>query len=333
MAFFVFFQFKGGKRLILAEFPRQLIFSLNLRDVVNSLSKNPSLMMQFIEAYGHVAQSKPTLELMAFTLSALSVGIWVFSFVSLMANLKEYVCHRLIRGGKRQALAIGQWNEDAESEFSSTAPPLGMTQRPTLPDIDVDLDLPLSYTTASSSPCLSAVHGTLHSSCPRYPLHDSAVADFASGSRRSRTRSIASGGSPHLSFSREMTAVNSGTPVPPPLGLPPSLLFDRITAAGGSPFLGPTHPIPPSMTMPMMGTMAHHHLPMHFTGSLARPPYVHPAAGLPRSASSAPTVEGRRGTPSPSPPPGFCGDYGFGGWGDGFLVVQRDVDEIDVRDG
>ncbi|KAJ3099933.1 hypothetical protein HDU97_002665 [Phlyctochytrium planicorne] len=198
MAFFVFFQFKGWKRLILAEFPRQLIFSLNIRDVVNSLSKNPNVILQIMDAYKMIARNKPTIELMAFSLSAISVGVWVVSFISLViafvmfipllctmrGNLKEYVCHKIDKRigdilrrqskkrteaarkaelkeyeRKRLALANGLRDPDVESELGSAAPPLGMTQRPTLPDIDVDLDVPLSPASTAHSKASGGSHG------------------------------------------------------------------------------------------------------------------------------------------------------------------------------
>ncbi|KAJ3309726.1 hypothetical protein HDU76_003537, partial [Blyttiomyces sp. JEL0837] len=198
LAFYVFFMFKGWKRLLLAEFPRQLLNALNLNDVIGKLAnpKDPNPFSRYYNAIRSlVILNNNKTELIAYALSSFTVAMWIFSFMGLLAaffiyiplictvrgNLKEYCCHKidkrigeLLRKKSRKrteearkaelaeiernnilraraARNGGYADSDGGSEYGGgstgdlpkkTAPPLGMTQRPTLPDIDVDLDAP-----------------------------------------------------------------------------------------------------------------------------------------------------------------------------------------------
>ncbi|KAJ3210856.1 hypothetical protein HDU67_004957 [Dinochytrium kinnereticum] len=274
------------KRLILAEFPRQLIFSLNLRDVVTSLSKNRNVIMQIVEAYRQIAQSKPTVEIG----DLLRRQSRKRTEEARRAEFKEYE-------RKRLALANGI-DENVESELGSAAPPLGMTQRPTLPDIDVDLDVPLT----TSSPSLSTFQASIYSSGPRYPSshrgqpyfcypHNLADAsgDFGTGSKYSFPRSNTSN-SPHPSMMRELAP---GTPP-----LVPGVLLDRLPQApslGTSPYLGPN-------------TMHSPPHPPHYGGYL----HLYSGGRVQQPPPPLVTTLDRRPTPSPPPmyPPSFVPSSG-----------------------
>ncbi|KAJ1549025.1 hypothetical protein HK405_011051 [Cladochytrium tenue] len=194
LAFFVFFMFKGWKRLLLAEFPRQLLNALNLYDVIR-LKVDPNSTKNVFEKYydavvNLVQSTNSIVNVMAYALSTFTVVVWLFSFCGLLAaffvyipllcnirgNLKEYCCHKIDKrigellrkksrkrteeARKAELAEIERSNRarqggyaDSESEYSGynkAAPPLGMTQRPTLPDIDIDLDAPPATQVASS---------------------------------------------------------------------------------------------------------------------------------------------------------------------------------------
>ncbi|WAQ83556.1 hypothetical protein PtA15_4A4 [Puccinia triticina] len=99
-AFFVFFTFKGWKRLLLADAPRQVINGITLYSFARSVNFTTDISKWYD---GSFAKASVLLS-MAFT-----VTIWVGSFVLLMAaallyvpllcyiqgNLKEYCCHKV----------------------------------------------------------------------------------------------------------------------------------------------------------------------------------------------------------------------------------------------
>ncbi|KAJ3417004.1 hypothetical protein HDV05_007486 [Chytridiales sp. JEL 0842] len=186
LAFFVFFQFKGWKRLLLAEFPRQLLNALTLADLINkttekdeALQNETNIFVKYWTVIRRLVQNENTQSLIAYGLSTFTVVVWSFSFIGLLAaffvyipllcnirgNLKEYCCHKIDKrigellrrksrkrteAARRAELAEIERNQKAGKEYNNTGdgfkapPPLGLTQRPTLPDIEVDLDAPLN---------------------------------------------------------------------------------------------------------------------------------------------------------------------------------------------
>ncbi|KAJ3106455.1 hypothetical protein HDU96_008217 [Phlyctochytrium bullatum] len=200
LAFFVFFQFKGWKRLVFAEFPRQFIIAVNLADFLITFKKKSDksqsieqLLVDFL-----TSSTTETAQKLLLYLSILSILIFAVSFLSLIAsffiyipllcvirgNLKEYCCHKIDKRigellkkksnkrkeeARRAELAEIEranllrkrgkndpgGNPASDGAYSESghgsgpggervvAAPLGLTQRPTLPDIDVDLDAPM----------------------------------------------------------------------------------------------------------------------------------------------------------------------------------------------
>ncbi|KAJ3210855.1 hypothetical protein HDU67_004956 [Dinochytrium kinnereticum] len=191
LAFFVFFQFKGWKRLLFAEFPRQLIIAVNLVDLLIKFKEEKGEGSNFIGVIPRFLniQDTDTVQKLLLYLSVLSIFIFAVSFLSLITafftyipllcvirgNLKEYCCHKidkrigeLLRKKSRKRTEEARRAELAEiernqimrrrggggetygsdggsevGESRNVAAPLGLTQRPTLPDIDVDLDAPM----------------------------------------------------------------------------------------------------------------------------------------------------------------------------------------------
>jgi len=108
IAFFVFFTLKGWKRLLFAEFPRQLLNFLLLVQLYETYgrSKNagPFTAISNIQASSHGFT-----ELAAYGLASLTVLVWLISFALILlaflcyfplvcvirGNLKEYVCHKI----------------------------------------------------------------------------------------------------------------------------------------------------------------------------------------------------------------------------------------------
>ncbi|EGF83407.1 hypothetical protein BATDEDRAFT_34164 [Batrachochytrium dendrobatidis JAM81] len=178
VAFFVFFRFKGWKRLLLAEFPRQFLNAISILVTLDSCTKkdfqNDFLLFRLGKAYGSAMQlsgSEANTKKATLILSTITVTIWIFSAISLLlaffmyipllctirGNLKEYCVHKidkrigeLLRRKSRKRIMEARKAEMKEIEAnrrrigaggeSKTTPPVGLSQRPTLPDIDVDLD-------------------------------------------------------------------------------------------------------------------------------------------------------------------------------------------------
>lgn len=119
LAFHCFFTFKGWKRLILAELPRQLIYFLFVVDIIRTeiikkelrLSTQPMIFKHFIALYNHfVSLNKGKTDIFIQQLLMIStVLLWIISAANMIVaffiyvpllfeirgNLKEYCCHKL----------------------------------------------------------------------------------------------------------------------------------------------------------------------------------------------------------------------------------------------
>ncbi|KAI9209442.1 uncharacterized protein BJ171DRAFT_408540, partial [Polychytrium aggregatum] len=115
LAFYCFFAFKGWKRLILAEFPRQFLNFGNIVNLIqiysNAIAANNTIITGQRQA-GPAGSANPlpsSLQTVSFILSCITVGIWIVGFLSLLlaifvyiplygviqGNLKEYCCHKI----------------------------------------------------------------------------------------------------------------------------------------------------------------------------------------------------------------------------------------------
>ncbi|TPX37463.1 hypothetical protein SmJEL517_g00762 [Synchytrium microbalum] len=112
LAFFVFFSLKGWKRLLLAEFPRQLINALNLFDIVVAnvpATKSPDIFTAFYVAVSSIVARPDKVEVLGLVLSSFTVLMAAISLTSLLVaglmyiplvcviqgNLKEYCCKKI----------------------------------------------------------------------------------------------------------------------------------------------------------------------------------------------------------------------------------------------
>ncbi|RIA87700.1 hypothetical protein C1645_695823 [Glomus cerebriforme] len=101
IAFFVYFSFKGWKRLIFAELPRQAVNAFTLFSIVQG---NHQRKYWDITAYGDTNVQRLAVALMAFTLVVflLSFSMLCLAFIlyipllcHIRGNLKEYCCHKV----------------------------------------------------------------------------------------------------------------------------------------------------------------------------------------------------------------------------------------------
>ena len=114
LAFYVFFAFKGWKRLLIAQFPRQLLFGFLLVDIIvkeitTINSTDPQFIKFFVAIAKFVSENQGSPILLSYTLLTFSVLIWIISFISLLiafgiyipilikirGNLKEYCVHKI----------------------------------------------------------------------------------------------------------------------------------------------------------------------------------------------------------------------------------------------
>ncbi|TPX52349.1 hypothetical protein SeMB42_g01481 [Synchytrium endobioticum] len=182
LAFFVFFSLKGWKRLLLAEFPRQLINGLNLYDIlVANVPANHSVnpLASFFQVVSSIIARPDKVEVAGLLLTTFSVSVWIISFTSLViagiiylplacviqGNLKEYCCKKidkrvgeLLRKMSRKrverARRIAMMEAEERAKLNvfvdpnspkRAAPPVGLGIGPTLPSLDVDLNKPLKF--------------------------------------------------------------------------------------------------------------------------------------------------------------------------------------------
>ncbi|CAH7675380.1 hypothetical protein BY996DRAFT_6686503 [Phakopsora pachyrhizi] len=153
-AFFVFFTFKGWKRLLLADAPRQVINGLTLY----SFAKSVNFTTDISKWYGGSFAKASVLLSMGFT-----VVIWIGSFILLLAaalmyvpllcyiqgNLKEYCCHKVDKriaelmkrkNRKRLAKEAALMRKEAMGDYSHLKDKKGQFKaaplpQPTLPKI------------------------------------------------------------------------------------------------------------------------------------------------------------------------------------------------------
>ncbi|RKO89985.1 hypothetical protein BDK51DRAFT_15094, partial [Blyttiomyces helicus] len=162
LAFFVFFTFRGWKRLLLAEFPRALLNFLNLYDVLSGEIStragiyliNPATGKEtpdtsnntyiFITRGGTAAVATwlTAFSVLIWTISAISLVVAFFIYVPLLCNirgnLKEYCCHKidkriseLLRKKSRKRIEAARKAEIREIEKYGGRAPGG----PTLPNV------------------------------------------------------------------------------------------------------------------------------------------------------------------------------------------------------
>jgi len=155
-AFFVFFTFKGWKRLLLADAPRQVINGLTLYSFAKSVGFSSDISKWYDGSFAKAS----VLVSMAFT-----VTIWIGSFVLLMAaaflyvpllcyiqgNLKEYCCHKVDKriaelmkrkNRKRLAKEAALLRKEAMGDYSHLKDKKGQFKaaplpQPTLPNVGI----------------------------------------------------------------------------------------------------------------------------------------------------------------------------------------------------
>ncbi|POW10378.1 hypothetical protein PSHT_08760, partial [Puccinia striiformis] len=153
-AFFVFFTFKGWKRLLLADAPRQVINGITLYSFARSVNFTTDISKWYDGSFAKAS----VLISMAFT-----VTIWLGSFVLLMAaaflyvpllcyiqgNLKEYCCHKVDKriaelmkrkNRKRLAKEAALMRKEAMGDYSHLKDKKGQFKaaplpQPTLPQV------------------------------------------------------------------------------------------------------------------------------------------------------------------------------------------------------
>ncbi|CAE6528334.1 unnamed protein product [Rhizoctonia solani] len=159
-AFFIFFTFKGWKRLLLADGPRQSINALILYSFwrVNDQSWDPEVYINSKDLLTSTLFLAMLFTVVVFAGSVLLLIVAAVCYVPLLCyiqgNLKEYCCHKV---DKRIAELIKRKNKlrlrrqaqlarkEAAGDFSHLKDKNGQIiapTQPTLPDIDIDDELP-----------------------------------------------------------------------------------------------------------------------------------------------------------------------------------------------
>ncbi|KAG0273258.1 hypothetical protein BGZ95_010924 [Linnemannia exigua] len=127
IAFFCFFTFRGWKRLMFADGPRQVINGIILITVANRNRDKEGHLNPEIWTYGFGTMPTITMGLMAFTLtlwviSVLNMLVAVFMYIPLVihiqGNLKEFCCHKI---DKRIDEIVKQKAKDRASEAAMNA--------------------------------------------------------------------------------------------------------------------------------------------------------------------------------------------------------------------
>jgi hypothetical protein len=103
----------GWKRLLLAEFPRQLLNALTLYDIIERVAdlNESNYFLRYYNAIKKLVENgqSSTLTLIAYALSTFTVLMWFLGFMGLLGaffvyiplifnirgNLKEYCCHKI----------------------------------------------------------------------------------------------------------------------------------------------------------------------------------------------------------------------------------------------
>ncbi|KAF9095685.1 hypothetical protein BGX29_003466 [Mortierella sp. GBA35] len=143
IAFFCFFTFRGWKRLLFADGPRQVINGIILITVVNKNRDKQGNINPNILKYGYGTMPAITMGLMTFTLT-----LWVISVLLMLAavvlyiplvihiqgNLKEFCCHKI---DKRIDELVKKKAKARAAEASSGKGGDTPLQKPTLPNISL----------------------------------------------------------------------------------------------------------------------------------------------------------------------------------------------------
>ncbi|RUS14598.1 hypothetical protein BC937DRAFT_93575 [Endogone sp. FLAS-F59071] len=153
MAFFVFFQLKGWKRILFAEGPRQVIAGLTVYSIISAAWNTPPVGLKTkMIYYGDGWTQQLALMLMSFT-----CALWIISvtmgliacicYVPLLChirgNLKEYCCHKIDKRiaellKKQSRKRVKERNQQLlKAKKNGTLPSRnGFAPQPTLPDVD-----------------------------------------------------------------------------------------------------------------------------------------------------------------------------------------------------
>ncbi|KAJ3373994.1 hypothetical protein HDU91_000050 [Kappamyces sp. JEL0680] len=175
LAFWVYFKFKGWKRLILAEFPRQFLNALVVYDLFNtSLASHnhnlfESIQGMFYDSSNPKANSPE--KIIYLSLQCITITIWLISALGLLiaffiyipllcnirGNLKEYCVHKvdkriaeILKRKTRKRLQDVRKQEQERIENGGGSS--STLNQPTLPQIDVDLDDNQSYSSRRPYP-------------------------------------------------------------------------------------------------------------------------------------------------------------------------------------
>ncbi|KAF8941576.1 hypothetical protein BGZ58_005526 [Dissophora ornata] len=144
VAFFCFFTFRGWKRLLFADGPRQVINSIILITVINKNRNGGKLNLEFW-SYPFPVMTRVTMGLMTFTLTLwvisvllmlVAVILYIPLVIHIQGNLKEFCCHKIDKRideiVKRKAKQRAQEAvKNAKSGKGGETP----LQKPTLPNI------------------------------------------------------------------------------------------------------------------------------------------------------------------------------------------------------
>ncbi|KAG0660216.1 hypothetical protein C6P46_004670 [Rhodotorula mucilaginosa] len=160
LAFFVFFTFKGWKRLLLADAPRQVINAITLYSFGASQNWTTDLSAYFTGSVLKVtALSTMLFTVVIFAISAVCLLVAAVIYVPLLCtiqgNLKEYCCHKVDkriselmkrRNRRRLAREADIARREARGDFSHLKDKTGRMVRaprpqPTLPSVSDDLYL------------------------------------------------------------------------------------------------------------------------------------------------------------------------------------------------
>jgi len=169
-AFFVFFTFKGWKRLLLADGPRQSINALTLYSFYLSKVKQGHIFDLKTYSSDFITSALIVVTLftvLVFLISLLLMIAAVICYIPLVCyirgNLKEYCCHKvdkriaeLIKRKNKQRVAkqVALAKKEAAGDFSHLKDKTNLPQ-PTLPSVSLDDDEPLKQQRGPYAPSIS----------------------------------------------------------------------------------------------------------------------------------------------------------------------------------
>ncbi|POY72207.1 hypothetical protein BMF94_4713 [Rhodotorula taiwanensis] len=228
LAFFVFFTFKGWKRLLLADAPRQVINAITLYSFGASQNWTTDLSAYFTGSFLKVtALSTMLFTVVIFVISAVCLAIAAVIYVPLLCtiqgNLKEYCCHKVDKriselmkrkNRKRLAREADIARREARGDFSHLKDKSGRIVRaprpqPTLPTVADHLyaDPALDSAKEDAYPPYSAVP-TLHRD-PSYGGYGGAYAQSNGGYAGSDTDSLGGGKGGFYTHSDSVTSFDA----------------------------------------------------------------------------------------------------------------------------